>query len=74
MAKSLYIRCSDETQALAHVLAKNENRSLTRQIIHMIHEEAKRKGIVLSKEEVKLGLQSLAETKSQANSNQLPNN
>ena len=65
MAKSLFIRCSEETQALAHALAENENRSLTKQIIHIIHEEADRKGISLSKKEVKLGLQSLAETKSQ---------
>ena len=43
--KSLYIRCSEETYKLAHSLAKHEDRSLNKQIIHMIHSLAKEKGI-----------------------------
>lgn len=77
--KSLYIRCSEETYELAHSLAKHENRSLNKQIIHMIHSLAEEKGIeklldtyneVLDKhlpdtEEIKGGLSRLVETKKQ---------
>tara|TARA_R110000765_G_scaffold389345_1_gene481786 strand:- start:228 stop:497 length:270 start_codon:yes stop_codon:yes gene_type:complete len=45
--KSLFIRCSEETYELAHALAKKESRSLNKQIIHMIHNEADKKGIEL---------------------------
>jgi hypothetical protein len=43
--KSLFIRCSQETYDLAHALAKKENRSLNKQIIHMVHNEADAKGV-----------------------------
>ncbi len=43
--KSLYIRCSEETYKLAHSLAKHENRSLNKQIIHMIHSLAEEKNL-----------------------------
>ena len=65
--KNLYIRCSQETYDLAHRLAKSENRSLNKQIIHMIHEQsAKLEHIKEEKVEVpdaKWGLTKLAETK-----------
>ena len=76
--KSLYIRCSEETYKLAHSLAKHENRSLNKQIIHMIHSLADAKDIVnkVSEElveenhqekieEVRVGLSRLVETKKQ---------
>jgi predicted HicB family RNase H-like nuclease len=47
--KSLFIRCSEETYELAHALAKKENRSLNKQIIHMIHNEADDKGVVVER-------------------------
>tara|TARA_R100000152_G_C6758063_1_gene181925 strand:- start:365 stop:673 length:309 start_codon:yes stop_codon:yes gene_type:complete len=43
--KSLFIRCSETTYTLAHALAKKENRSLNKQIIHMIHSLAEEKNI-----------------------------
>ena len=43
--KSLFIRCSQETYDLAHALAKKENRSLNKQVIHMIHNEADTKKV-----------------------------
>lgn len=43
--KNLYIRCSEETYQLANDLAKKESRSVTKQIIHLIHNEAERLGI-----------------------------
>ena len=76
--KNLYIRCAEETYELAHALAKKENRSLTKQIIHMIHSMADANNVIVNSEptpvedvsvdsqEVKLvGLQSLAETMKQ---------
>ena len=76
--KNLYIRCAEETYELAHALAKKENRSLNKQIIHMIHSMADANSVVINSEpkpvedvsvdsqEVKLvGLQSLAETMKQ---------
>lgn len=76
--KNLYIRCAEETYELAHALAKKENRSLNKQIIHMIHSMADANNVVINSEptlvedvsvdsqEVKLvGLQSLAETMKQ---------
>ena len=76
--KNLYIRCAEETYELAHALAKKENRSLNKQIIHMIHSMADANSVVVNSEptpvedelvdsqEVKLvGLQSLAETMKQ---------
>ena len=47
--KSLFIRCSEETYELAHALAKKESRSLNKQIIHMIHNEADNRGVVVEK-------------------------
>ena len=76
--KNLYIRCAEETYELAHALAKKENRSLNKQIIHMIHSMADANNVIANSEptpvedvsvdsqEVKLvGLQSLAETMKQ---------
>ena len=76
--KNLYIRCAEETYKLAHALAKKENRSLNKQIIHMIHSMADANNVIVNSEptpvedvsvdsqEVKLvGLQSLAETMKQ---------
>ena len=42
---SLFIRCDEEVWLMARALAKNENRSVTKQLVHMIREEAQRKGI-----------------------------
>ena len=70
--KSLFIRCSEETYELAHALAKKESRSLNKQIIHMIHNEADVKGVVVEKKpepektvEVKTGLQGCVGTATQ---------
>lgn len=78
--KNLFIRCSQETYELAHALAKKESRSLNKQIIHMIHNEADVKGVELeedtSEQEGKMiysgslsepakGLSGLVETKTQ---------
>tara|TARA_R100000995_G_scaffold31933_1_gene14313 strand:+ start:468 stop:731 length:264 start_codon:yes stop_codon:yes gene_type:complete len=49
--KSLFIRCSEETYELAHSLAKKENRSLNKQIIHMIHSEADNKNISIEEDQ-----------------------
>ncbi len=49
--KSLFIRCSEETYELAHSLAKKENRSLNKQIIHMIHTEADNKNISIEEDQ-----------------------
>ncbi len=62
--KNLFIRCSNETYKLAHKLAKSESRSLNKQIIYMIHQEAKDKTITIDKEpSVMGGLEALAEKK-----------
>ena len=45
MSKSIFIRCSQETFDLAHALKDHENRSLNKQMIHMIHAVAKEKGV-----------------------------
>ena len=50
--KSLFIRCSEETYELAHALAKKESRSLNKQIIHMIHNEADNRSVVVEPKEV----------------------
>jgi len=50
--KSLFIRCSEETYELAHALAKKESRSLNKQIIHMIHNEADNRNVVVEPKEV----------------------
>ena len=79
--KSLFIRCSEETYNLAHALAKEESRTLNKQIIHMIHKEAKDKEVSAEVNEVsetkednsKLGLQGLVETKRQGNLDQQTN-
>ncbi len=77
--KSLFIRCSEDTYKLAHALAKKENRSLNKQMIHMIHALADEKNVSVddhvAKEEVivhtspveptKWGLTGLVETKKQ---------
>jgi len=70
--KSLFIRCSEETYELAHALAKKESRSLNKQIIHMVHNEAEAKGVVVEKKpepektvEVKTGLQGFVGTTKQ---------
>ena len=68
--KSLFIRCSEETYELAHALAKKENRSLNKQIIHMIHNEADDKGVVVERKKVesvqiKSGFTGLVGTKTQ---------
>jgi NTP pyrophosphatase (non-canonical NTP hydrolase) len=65
--KSLFIRCSEETYELAHALAKKESRSLNKQIIHMIHNEADDKGVVVEPKKVesvqiKTGLQGFVGT------------
>jgi|TARA_R110000803_G_scaffold5450_1_gene17941 hypothetical protein len=81
--KSLFIRCSEETYNLAHALAKKENRSLNKQIIHMIHSLADKKNLEVNedvtewdamnvsignKSETKLGLRGIAQTKKQGSS------
>jgi hypothetical protein len=48
--KNLFIRCSEETYHLAHEIAKKESRSLNKQIIHMIHNEADRLGVDIPSE------------------------
>ena len=79
--KSLFIRCSDETYELAHALAKKENRSLNKQIIHMIHSLADDKDVSVEQEvqvapveavvsEPKWGLEGLVQTKKQDSSDQ----
>ena len=39
--KNLYVRCDQETYDMAHAIAKNESRSLNKQLIYMIHKYAK---------------------------------
>jgi hypothetical protein len=76
--KSLFIRCSEQTYKLAHALAKKENRSLNKQMIHMIHSLADEKNVTVDdhveKEDVivhqtpvepKWGLTGLVETRKQ---------
>jgi len=72
--KSLFIRCSEETYELAHALAKKENRSLNKQIIHMIHNLADDKNLTVKEDvaeqedkpiETKWGLEKLAQTRKQ---------
>ena len=43
--KSIYIRCSEEVAELAKLLAEKENRSVNKQIIHMIRSLAQEKNI-----------------------------
>ena len=79
--KSLFIRCSEETYELAHALAKKENRSLNKQIIHMIRSLADDKDVKVEQEvqvtpveavasEPKWGLEKLVQTKKQDSSDQ----
>ena len=79
--KSLFIRCSEETYELAHALAKKENSSLNKQIIHMIHSLADDKDVSVEQEvqvapveavvsEPKWGLEGLVQTKKQDSSDQ----
>ena len=79
--KCLFIRCSEETYELAHALAKKENRSLNKQIIHMIHSLADDKDVSVEQEvqvapveavvsEPKWGLEGLVQTKKQDSSDQ----
>ena len=72
--KSLFIRCSEETYELAHALAKKESRSLNKQIIHMIHNEADSKGVSVDKKvepkieepvQIMTGLSGIVGTKTQ---------
>ena len=42
---NLFIRCDDETWQMAHALARKESRSLNKQIVHMIKQQAEREGI-----------------------------
>tara|TARA_R100001463_G_scaffold126902_1_gene184802 strand:- start:225 stop:461 length:237 start_codon:yes stop_codon:yes gene_type:complete len=73
--KSLFIRCSEETYELAHALAKKENRSLNKQIIHMIHSLADEKNVEPKEEPKEVqttvksptswGLTGIAETRKQ---------
>ena len=72
--KSLFIRCSEETYELAHALAKKENRSLNKQIIHMIHNLADDKNLIVKEDvaeqedksiDTKWGLERLVQTKKQ---------
>ena len=46
--KSIYIRCSDEVSELAKALAEKENRSVNKQIIHMIRSLAQEKNISIT--------------------------
>ena len=48
--KSIYIRCSEEVAELAKALAEKENRSVNKQIIHMIRSLAQEKNISLPAE------------------------
>ena len=47
--KSIYIRCSDEVSELSKLLAEKENRSVNKQIIHMIRSLAQEKNISIPK-------------------------
>lgn len=49
--KSIFIRCTDETKKIAEALSKSQDRSLNKQIIHMIHEEGKKKNIVFTEDQ-----------------------
>ncbi len=44
--KNLFIRCDQDTYDLAKALAEKENRSVNKQIIHMIHTEADARKLV----------------------------
>ena len=44
---NLFIRCDDETWQMAHALARKESRSLNKQIVHMIKQQAEREGITV---------------------------
>ena len=48
--KSIYIRCNEEVAELAKALAEKENRSVNKQIIHMIRSLAQEKNISLPAE------------------------
>jgi hypothetical protein len=48
MANSIFIRCSEDTWKLANKIAEKDSRSLNKQVIHLIHQEAERRGIVLT--------------------------
>ena len=43
--KSIYIRCNEEVAELSKALAEKENRSVNKQIIHMIRSLAQEKNI-----------------------------
>ena len=45
--KHLYVRCDEETFLKAHQIAKNESRSLNKQLIYMINKEADLQGITV---------------------------
>ena len=77
----IIMQCSEETYELAHALAKKENRSLNKQIIHMIHSLADDKDVKVEQEvqvtpveaiasEPKWGLEKLVQTKKQDSSDQ----
>ena len=40
---SLFIRCDEEVWLMARALAKNENRSVTKQLVHMYEKKHKEK-------------------------------
>ena len=62
--KSIYIRCSDEVSELAKALAEKENRSVNKQIIHMIRSLAQEKNIsILPTTELESELESENELK-----------
>tara|TARA_R100000963_G_C4559882_1_gene49186 strand:+ start:115 stop:375 length:261 start_codon:yes stop_codon:yes gene_type:complete len=71
--KTIFIRCSEETLLLAKALAEHENRSVNKQIIHLIHSAAKKNPILAAelsrrntdypnKKETKYGLVELAKS------------
>ena len=61
--KNLYIRSHKDTYDLAHAIAKEESRSLNKQIIHMVHDKAKELNISVEKKKEPIGLHKLAETR-----------
>jgi hypothetical protein len=53
--KSIYIRCDEKTLQLAKKLAESKNRSVNKQMVHMINCKAREEGIIL--EEPKLQIE-----------------
>jgi len=49
--KNLYIRCDEKTYKLAHAMAKKDNRSLNRELIHIINMVAEEMDIVIDEED-----------------------